>query len=156
MNSFLQQLSDRERFVVLGGGGVIALLVLFQFILVPIFDWRSGRARAADSAENTYDLVVEAAARGAPVEQAGDPSRPVRNIISETAQGASVELTYVNVGTDGRVDATVSNADPAAFFNWVATLEREHGVTVTTADITRERGATNRVRATMSFARSGG
>ena len=156
MTEFLQRLSDRERLFVFGGAGVVAVLVLFQFILAPVMDWRTARTNAAREAERTYDLVIEAAGRGPARDVAVDPSRPVRNIIAETAQTSSLELTYVNVRPDGRVDTTVSNADPAALFGWIAMLEAEHGVDVASADISRERGSTARVRATMSFSRSGG
>lgn len=154
--SFLNRLNDRERLVVLGGGAVVLALVILQFVIGPLLDWRSDRARAAKDAERTYDLVVEAAARGAPAETAGDASRPVRNVISETAQAVGVELTYVNVRADGQVDASVSGADPQALFAWIATLERDESVRVVSADISREQGAGARVRAQLSFARGAG
>ncbi|MEL6359785.1 MAG: type II secretion system protein GspM [Pseudomonadota bacterium] len=157
MTEFWTQLSDRERQLIIAGAGVALFFVVVQFVVMPLLDWRKDRLAAAESAESTYDLVVEAASRK-PVAQsstASNPnaSKPIRNVLSETATQSGVNLIYVNVRPDGAVDANATNVDPATLFAWFSSMEAGFDVRLLRADISREQSSPGTLRAQMTFTR---
>jgi type II secretory pathway component PulM len=150
MNEFWQKLSERERRLVFIGGGAVAIFILLQFILVPMFGWRTEMEQKRNNAVAFYDLVARASAfGGAAVE--GEQSTPVRNLVTESAPAAGIELNFVNQRPDNGVDLNAT-ASPDVLFAWLTGLERDHGVVVAVADIARETGSEN-VRAQLTLVR---
>ncbi|MEZ5897483.1 MAG: type II secretion system protein GspM [Parvularculaceae bacterium] len=154
MNEFWTKLSERERIMVGVGGAVVAAFVLIQFILVPIIGWRDEMGRKRDNAIAFYEVVARASAlAGAAGASAGaDTSTPVRNVVSQSAARAGVELNFVNQRPDDGVDVNAS-AEPAALYAWLAALESEHAIAVAVADIARESGEDGKVRAQLTLVR---
>ncbi|MEM8772948.1 MAG: type II secretion system protein GspM [Pseudomonadota bacterium] len=156
MGDFWQNLSDRERLIVVVGGVLAGLLAGFQLIISPIFDWRADQHRARQEAEGLYRLVAEAAPRATRnTETNVNTNTPARNAVSQTASAAGVNLIYVNARDDGAVDANAASVEPAMLYEWLLVLEKEYGILVRTADISRETGDPSKVRVQISLARNG-
>ncbi len=154
MTEFWTKLSERERLMVGVGGAVVAVFILIQFILVPIIGWRDEMGQKRDNAVAFYELVARASALagGAGASTEAETSTPVRNVVSQSAARAGVELNFVNQRPDDGVDLNAS-AEPAALFAWLATLETEHAIVVAVADIARESGDDGKVRAQLTLVR---
>lgn len=157
MSSFFQNLSDRERIIVMAGGVIFALVILIQLIMMPILNWRADQADRARDAQGLYRLMAEAAPMA---QSAGDTSvdnsLPIRNAVSQSASAAGVELVFVNARPDGAVDANITSADPTALYQWLQRARDEFGLVIISADIARENGNPSSVRAQLTFNRQAG
>ena len=153
MREFWNNLSEREQLILKIGAGVLGLFILVQLIIAPVVGWRGEQARRADVARGVYDLVAEAAAQtGAGGAVASD--RPIREAVTQTAAVADVTLSFVNARSDGALDVSAT-ADPAKIFDWIARLQREHGVSVISSDIARDSGNPTLVRTQITFKAGG-
>lgn len=156
MKAFLARLSNRERLFVHVGGGVIALLVFIQFMLSPLIEWRTSQREDLDRMRDLHRLVTAAAANaGAPGQSGVDRDTPLRTVVTQTSQTASVNLNLVNVREDGNVEVVASTSDSAALFAWMALLESRYGVRVESADLARDANISGSLRAQISFSRGG-
>ncbi len=157
MAAFWQNLSDRERLLIAVGGALAGLFIVLQFVIAPILDWRDDQRQRLNEAKALYEIVAEAAPRGrAMAAGAGANATPVRNAVTQSANAAGVSIVYVNVRADGVVDANVASAPPGALYDWIQLVRNDYGVTIETADIARETGNPEVVRAQLSFSRRGG
>lgn len=154
MNNFWQNLSDRERMLVMVGGALALVLIVTQLIIAPINGWRADQRQRLEEAESLYRLVAEAAPRaGAKAASDADLETPLRSAISQSSSAAGVPLVYVNARGDNAVDANAASVDPALLFDWLQLLNRQYGVVVASADISRESGNPRVVRAQLSLER---
>jgi type II secretory pathway component PulM len=158
MTSFWQNLSERERWLILAGGALGAVFLVLQLIISPILDWRNDQRQRMNEAKAVYELVAEAAPRGRAIASAAAASNttPVRNAVTQSANAAGVSIVFVNTRADGAVDANIASASPAALYQWVQMMRNEYGVVVESADIARETGNPEVVRAQLSVSRRGG
>ncbi|MDZ7627773.1 MAG: type II secretion system protein GspM [Parvularculaceae bacterium] len=152
MKAFWDRLSQRERLFVLFGGALVAILVLLQLIVAPAIGWRRSMAEKREGAEDLYKLVASASATsgGVATNAASDRSTPIINVVTDTAAASGVEISFRNARPDGGVDANITS-DPEKLFDWLSTLESSFGVSVTAADIAREKDGS--VRAQLTLAR---
>lgn len=155
MRAFWDRLAPRERLFVIGGGAILGLLVLLQLIIAPAIGWRENMKLKRAGAEDLYRLVASASATagGGPATAGADLSTPIINAVTATAASGGVEISFRNARPDGGVDATIA-AEPEKLFEWLRTLENGYGVSVTAADIAREKSGG--VRAQLTLARRGG
>ena len=155
MKAFWERLSPRERLFVIGGGAIVALLVLLQLIIAPAVGWREAMKTKRASAEDLYRLVASASASagGAAASAGADLETPIINVVTDTAGSNGIEISFRNARPDGGVDATIA-ADPEKLFQWLRLLESSYGVMVVAADIAREKSGG--VRAQLTLARRGG
>jgi type II secretory pathway component PulM len=155
MRAFWERLAPRERLFVIGGGAIVGLLVLLQLIIAPAVGWREAMKTKRSGAEDLYKLVASASASagGAAANANADLSTPIINVVTDTAGANGIEISFRNARPDGGVDATIA-ADPEKLFEWLRQLESAYGVTVTAADIAREKSGG--VRAQLTLARRGG
>ncbi len=157
MKNFLAKLNQRERLFVFAGGGIIAILVLFQFVVSPLIEWRSGQRRDLERMRDLHRVVTAAAASSGNV-SSGDIDRttPLRTVITQTSQSSSVSLNLVNVREEGNVEVVASVSDGAGLFAWIALLESRYAVRVESADIARDANVAGTLRAQITFSRGGG
>lgn len=143
----------REQVILIVGGGVLVLALLFQLIVAPLAGWRRSALASVVEAEGLYEIVSRAAVRAANTPDAGeDGERPLRGIVTASAQAAGVSLVFVNVRPDGSVEAAAGPTAPAAVFAWVSDMTQAHGASVIYADITRTAEAEGAVRGRLIFA----
>lgn len=148
-------LSGRERGLILIAGGLAIVLLLSALVISPLLSWRSEQHLRAENAAALYEMVVEAASRGGQAAAPSDITTPPRNAITQTAGPAGVTLIYVNTRADGRIDANIASTDPDALYRWIDILRRDYGITIDTADIARESGNPEQVRAQLTLTASG-
>ncbi len=155
MKAFWDRLAPRERLFVIAGGAIAGLLVLLQLIIAPAVGWREAMKTKRAGAEDLYRLVAGASASaGAGAANANaDLATPIINVVTDTASANGIEISFRNARPDGGVDAAIA-ADPEKLFEWLRQLEASYGVTVTAADIAREKSGG--VRAQLTLARRGG
>jgi type II secretory pathway component PulM len=151
MNAWWANRTARERLLLALGAGLIGFFALAQATLVPLIKWRSGAAARADAAEARYQLVARSAAIATPVKAAS--AEPVRNVLNALAAALDIELTFVNALPDGSVELQAGPAAPDRLFDLFLRLEREHGVKVVSADLSRSSEDADLVRAQATLAR---
>lgn len=157
MERFWRDLSDRERLLILIGGGLAVLFVVLQLVLSPVLSWRADQRRDMAAARNLYELVAEAAPLGiAANASAGTGAGPARNVVSQSATQAGVTIVFINARGDRAVDVNISAASPDALFQWLSVLRSEYNIVVDTADIARETGNPQTVRAQLTMSQRGG
>ncbi len=157
MERFWRDLSDRERLLILIGGGLALVFVVLQLVLSPALSWRSDQRRDMTSARGLYELVAEAAPLGlAANASVGTDGGPARTIVSQTASQAGVTIVFINARGDRAVDVNITSASPDALFQWLSMLRTEYNIVVDTADIARETGNPQSVRAQLTMSQRGG
>lgn len=154
MRSFWQARSPRERVLLAVAAALFAAGAIYTLVAAPLGRWRAGAERKAVRAEAVYDLVAEAAAKGADaaarVKSEGSP-QPLRSTLVVSARESGVTLNFVNTRADGGVEASVDAVAPAILFAWLQNLESQHAIHVTGADIARESDDAALVRAQLVF-----
>jgi len=150
MSAWWSARTPRERLIISAGAMIAALLGVGQFVISPIFRWRDGVETQAAAAEDGYRLVARSAAIATPAKAAS--AEPVRNVLNAAAGALGVELTFVNALPDGSVDLQAGPVAPERLFDLISRLDRDHGVKVRSADISRasENGDLVRVQANVA------
>ncbi len=157
MVEFWRNLSGREQVLIVVGGALAVLFVGLQLILSPALSWREDQRRDMASARGLYELVAEAAPLGAAASASSSTGAgPARNIVSQTANGAGVSIVFINARGDRAVDVNIASASPDALFQWLALLRSDYNIVVDTADIARETGNPQTIRAQISMSQRGG
>ncbi len=157
MAEFWRGLSGREQLLIIIGGGLAALFVALQFVLSPALSWRADQRREMAGARSLYELVAEAAPLGESASAgAASTAGPARTIVSQTANGAGVSIVFINARGDRAVDVNIASVSPDALFQWLALLRSEYNIVVDTADIARETGNPQTIRAQISMSQRGG
>lgn len=147
MKDWFANLQPRERMLVVGGGTVALLIVLWLAVISPLLD-RSAELRA--SVERKQRLLVDLG-RVAGMQESRSPRRtdtPQQTLyvlVDGTAKEHGLQLPRTRQdGPDG-VNVTLQNAPYDALMSWLITLETEHSVRVESASIAgaREQGLVN-------------
>jgi len=156
MTVFWQNLSDRERLLLLVGGIIVSLCLLILLVIGPAMSWRSASTERALIAERNYEMVRQAASQqptSSPSDQI-DTETPVRIVLSQTTSASGFSLTSINPLPDGNVSASASNVNADQLFAWIGDLQARYGVVVVTADIARDVDNPGNVRAQITFGRN--
>ena len=153
---FWNDLSDRERWVVVAGASVLVLGTMFLLLWTPISTWKENAAISARTAERDYELVKEAAMRR-PASSASDEfdaTTPTRNAILQSSEQAGVSLQFVNTLDDGSVTANASGVAPEQLYRWISVLEQSFGIAVSRADVAREADNPEALRVQLTLTRT--
>lgn len=128
----LRNLSDRERILLAVSGALLAGVVLLYAIILPVlgFERRSAEAFVAASRLARMTENLEAGGEGSP------DDRALRSVVTELADRRRIIYTRINTAPDGQLQLDLENAPYAAFFGWLADLEAEEDVIVTSAFVT--------------------
>lgn len=156
MRAFWQGLSGREQTLILVGGALAGLFIALQLILSPMLSWRADQRREMESARGLYELVAEAAPLGEVSARADANAGPARTIVSQTADSAGVSIVFINARGDRAVDVNIASVSPDALFQWLALLRTDYNIVVDTADIARDTGNPQTLRAQITMSQRGG
>ena len=156
MKAFWQGLSGREQMLILIGGALAGLFVVLQLILSPMLSWRADQRRDMANARGLYELVAEAAPLGEIATGAAANAGPARTIVSQTANSAGVSIVFINARGDNAVDVNIASVSPDALFQWLALLRTDYNIIVDTADIARDTGNPQTLRAQITMSQRGG
>lgn len=132
MTAWWQARTRREQILLGVMGAALLVFVLWFGVQRPI---AQGKAAAAERYERalTDRTVVEAAARRISAlrrEAGGEVKRiPVAEAVNASAAAASLTLASVAPEADGGVQAKVGGVAPGQLFGWLASLQRDYGVT---------------------------
>jgi general secretion pathway protein M len=142
-------LQDRERLVLIAGGFVAALIVLWAAVWNPLF---VNTARLSDDISTKERLLAEVTRLEAAGVGSSAPARPAAAgslvvVVDQTirSQGLSDTLKRNQPnGTDG-INLTFQSASFDTLIRWLAQLNRDHGISVQSASFseTRQPGLVN-------------
>lgn len=142
--------------LILVGGVLAGLFVALQLILSPMLSWRADQRREMERARGLYELVAEAAPLGEVAARADANAGPARTIVSQTADNAGVSIVFINARGDRAVDVNIASVSPDALFQWLALLRTDYNIVVDTADIARDTGNPQTLRAQITMSQRGG
>jgi len=146
----------RERRLLAVAGGLLALLLLWQFVLKPVADYRANARLAYERAQARLvtmqrsageAMALMAERRGGQAKAAED----VRGAAMASARAKGVTVTRLQPMEDGGVTLWIDGADTRILYDWVVMLERDHGITVIKASLSANDGAAT-VRAQLQLA----
>lgn len=140
MINWWNDLSARERVLVMIACGLAAALALSLLVARPLMNWNASSERKAMQARDAYELTAAAAAVTGPATSGAAANTPLRQAIISTAGSAGIELVRIGSASDSQIEIQAAPADAEILFNWFADLERRYGVSVTFADMTRGEG----------------
>jgi general secretion pathway protein M len=142
MKTWWQSLQPRER-LILGGGGVIALLiVLWQFAWQPLTNGREQlRASIAQKEQLLSDISRAGAIDTDDSLPAAGGQQSLFVLIDQTAQAAGLGGALTRARPDGTnaINVTFSNAAFDSLIVWLITLNQNNGIYVDGASINSAR-----------------
>ncbi len=136
MKAAFARLSDRERWLTLCGVPVIVLVVLYQFVWLPV---NAGRAALTADIASYRLIAANAAAANARPETASTPATdraPMATRITQSADAAGLLLSRLEPDGD-QILVTIDDADFAGMMIWIADLEMDQAIRVAAAEIDR-------------------
>ncbi|MEM9495946.1 MAG: type II secretion system protein GspM [Pseudomonadota bacterium] len=139
MTDWWNNLSERERVIVGGAGAVAALVLLFQFLVVPVNGWRTDAAASAERAQQGYRLATNAASVGASAQKtpAARNDTPLRQALTQSAAAAGIDLVRLGAEVGGQIEVQPAPLSPDLLYEWIATLQSRYGVAIAFADVSR-------------------
>lgn len=116
--------TQREQYLVLAAG-VIAVLVLCYFLVVPLGDaLDSAKARHADAVISLDETQVRVdAVKAAQMQRVAPLDAPLESVIRARANDAGFALASVTPQGSDRVQIAIAAARPGALVGWIAELE---------------------------------
>jgi general secretion pathway protein M len=147
MKDWFANLQPRERMIVVGGGALAALVVLWLAVVSPLLG-RSAELRA--SVERKQKLLIDLG-RVAGMQESrnprpgNEPQQTLYVLVDSTAKEHGLQLPRTRQdGPDG-VNVALQNAPFDALIDWLINLETAHSVKVESASISsaREQGLVN-------------
>jgi general secretion pathway protein M len=157
VRDWLDNLSARERNLVYGAGGLLAVALLYLVVVMPF--QMSGKKMTARVQQKSVDLAwmqasaPQAMAAAGVAQQAGGESLVV--LVARTAREAGLGEALRDQSPDG--DAGLRLRIEAASFDtlvtWLGSLQQQYGVTIESANI--DAAAPGLVNATLSLKQAG-
>jgi general secretion pathway protein M len=157
VRDWLDNLSARERNLVYGAGGLLAVALLYLIVIMPF--QVSGKKMTARVQQKSADLAwmqasaPQAMAAAGVAQQAGGESLVV--LVARTAREAGLGEALRDQSPDG--DAGLRLRIEAASFDtlvtWLGSLQQQYGVTIESANI--DAAAPGLVNATLSLKQAG-
>ncbi|MEM9838278.1 MAG: type II secretion system protein M [Pseudomonadota bacterium] len=126
-----QQLSERERLLVLVLGALIGVLIVVYGIVGPILSMR-------DDAAADYRQARRLAALTEGLQPPGEESqedRALRSIVTELADRGGLSYTRINQTAEGGIQIDLDDVPYAPFYAWLESLSKEEDVVVSEAFI---------------------
>lgn len=139
MKALWSERSPREQVLLAGAGAVIALVVLIQFVALPLLDYRDAAARSYETAASLLDEVRMDAAEVIALRQRGvagpapAAAASVRAVVGRSARARGLGITRTSPGAAGELTVWLDEADSKLLHGWLVALQREHGITVSKA-----------------------
>ena len=145
MMDWFRQREPRERLVLAIGAALVVAILSWTFIWQPLRDGTSELdASVEERSRQVIDLKRAAglAASGVAPEATGSTSS-LLVLIDETARPLGLAATFTRSNQDGpdAVNVNFRNARFDRLMGWLIELERQHGLAVVTASISRANDA---------------
>ena len=140
MSGWWNDLSSRERLLVIIAGVLAGVLLLSLGIMRPLAEWRASAASNANAARSAYELTAAAAAVAGGRDESATPSGSLRDALVASTRAAGIVLVRIGSDADNRIEVQIEPVAADIFFAWLAELENRYGVTLSTADLARGQG----------------
>ena len=155
-----QSLPQRDRVLVNATSVILAITLLYLLIWEPIYQGLEQQQQQYKSQQSIVSWMRDAAAEVKVLKRSGvkavtSSNQPVSLLIEQSAKISGLKNNFDKLESSGKEGARVK-LDTASFNQmliWLNNLEKQHGITVTSANIERanEPGTVN---ARLSFSRS--
>jgi len=155
-----QSLPQRDRILVNTASVFIAITLFYLIIWDPIYQGLEQQQQQYKSQQSIVSWMREAAAEVKTLKRSGaktvtSSNQPVSLLIEQSAKISGLKDSIGKLESSGKEGARVK-LDTASFNQmliWINTLEKQHGISITSANIVRgEKPGT--VNAKLSFSRS--
>ncbi|MCK5748938.1 MAG: type II secretion system protein M [Oricola sp.] len=138
MTGWWQDLSPRERVLVMIAGALACVLLVSLGVVRPLAEWRASTARSAQSARDAYELTLAAAAvAGGAEDQAPQTQTPARDALIRTTAAAGIQLVRLGTENNNQIEVQIEPVSGDVLFAWLAELENRYGLTIAFADLSR-------------------
>lgn len=151
--------SAREQLLLAVLGGILLILGGWYLVAKPVFEFRNeARSAYVESVERYRELSVGIAryqALSADL-MSGETSdnRPLRTLVAEQAAMMELPLSRMVPDENGRLNVWTENANAQTLMDWLAELERQHGIVAVRANIDREGEGLARAQIVLERGRS--
>lgn len=144
LQAWLSGLSTRERVFVLGAMPLVLVMVIYGGAWLPLNKEIERLQRQAEAAQANLAWMRSAAERVEAIAQRAEDARVGADgpsaviVVDRTARAARINISSTRPEGEQGVRVTL---DPVAFdamLRWLSTLAFEHGITVSSASITRK------------------
>ncbi len=159
MKAWWLSLVLRERVLIALAGSLTSLVVLFQFVLSPMLNYRTELCAELERVSRDLERVETAYMRKRAMGGAMQPSSgmgisvdQLKAEITQSAREKGLEISRLQ-DTAGRVGLTIDRGDPRLVFFWLEDIETRFGTKI--ARLNLEQAGGDRVRVTVEFERKG-
>jgi len=141
VQGYLEQLQPRERWMVLGGGAVLLVVIFYLAIWEPLLLAGKKRADALDSARALAVRIESAASLVQSGRPAGavDRSTPLISVIDQSSRSPTLGVPPTRVQPEGNGDRAVKvwfeNVPFDNTVRWLGELQTRYAITVSSAEI---------------------
>ena len=148
-------LAPRERYLIAGAVGLTILVVLVQFVILPMSAARAGLRADLEKANRDLERIETAyfqlRAAGVSASAASQTSVDIDRFKAELTQSAREKgLSIARLqDNSGRVGLTIDRSDPRLVFFWLEDIETRLGATI--ARLSLEQAGGELVRVTVEF-----
>lgn len=148
---------EREKWLLGGAGGLLALLMLWQFFYQPIVDYHHDAERSYAGAQGRLEDMQIAAAQVAALQGQStgsgerDASQSTRSLAMASARAKGLAVTRLQPGEDGSLTLWIDDADAKLVYDWIVTMQEDYGVSVQKASLSTNDG-TATIRAQLQLA----
>lgn len=158
MKQFWQNLSDRERALVMGAGILCAVLFLVLFVYLPMTEAREDAISRERAASDSFEQLATLAAEAKMLRRQGTQptSRSIltndvsqRVLISRSARQAGITISRIQPTDGGALTLWIDSVPSQRFFAWVKTLDESYGLAPDNVSLQPEADGT--VRAQIQF-----
>ena len=160
MNAFWKSREPRERLLMIAAGVLLALVILVQFVTMPILRARADARAEYQTASRTHGVVLDLLERQR-AGQGGGAVAPnsmlglddMRNLLVSEARARGLSVTQIRTLGDGGMAVVLDKVPSTEMFGWLLKLETEHGLIP--GRVTMTAGADGIVQASLEFSSAG-
>jgi len=128
-------LEGRERTLILVAGILLAVVVLYQFVLVPSRGYAETQAQRYRTALSELHEVRAVAATVRQAELPETANQPLQSVLTNTASLYGLTITRLAPAEDDGLNLWLDGVSPQLLYAWIGDLERAHGVHVGKASL---------------------
>jgi general secretion pathway protein M len=160
LNLWFHSLPQRDKILVVATSVIMIITLFYLIIWEPVYKGLEQQKQQYQSQQSIVSWMQEASAEVKTLKRSGaktitSSNQPVSLIIEQSAKISGLKGSLGKLESSGKEGARVK-LDTASFDQmliWLNSLEKQHGVTVTSASIERAEN-TGTVNARLSFSRS--
>ncbi len=152
--------SPREKLLLGVAGGLGVLIILYQFLFVPLTAYRADAVRDYQRSDALLTEMRAGAAEASALKTVAErrirrSDQPLRVTVTASAHQAGVTITRIEPARDGGLSVWIEEVGAQPLHRWIKDLHADHGIAVSKASIHRHEDRPL-VRAQIQFAGSEG